>query len=153
MRSAGPSQAKSAASAAGFVLSNYTRFVYVFPANACTWWGLGSVGGNPSQAWIHSKWGYTLPVIGHEMGHNFGLYHSHSLECGSVPVAASCTQVEYGDQKDWLMRSLMRAVLAAAAGKPAPATPAIPSHSALSEAAFTPLIGGRSFGGRKSERW
>ena len=46
------SQAKSAAQAAGVNLSAYTRYVYAFPQNACTWWGLGSVGGNPSQAWI-----------------------------------------------------------------------------------------------------
>ncbi len=34
----------------GVDLSLYTRYVYAFPNNACTWWGLGSVGGNPSQA-------------------------------------------------------------------------------------------------------
>lgn len=97
------SQAKQAATAAGFVLANYSRYVYVFPANACTWWGLGSVGGNPSQAWIHTKWGFTLPVIGHEMGHNFGLYHSHSLDCGTGVIAASgCTASEYGDIFDMM---------------------------------------------------
>jgi hypothetical protein len=99
------SQAQKAAAAAGYVLSNYTRYVYVFPANACTWWGLGTVGGNPSQAWIHSKWGYTLPVIGHEMGHNFGLYHSHSMDCGAVSLDANtgnCTTSEYGDIFDMM---------------------------------------------------
>ena len=86
------SQAKQKATAAGYVLSNYNRYVYVFPANSCTWWGLGSVGGNPSQAWIHTKWGLSLGVVGHEMGHNFGLWHSHSLDCGTASVAASgCT--------------------------------------------------------------
>jgi hypothetical protein len=95
------SQAKSAASAAGYVLSNYRRLVYAFPSNTCSWWGLGSVGGNPSQAWIHSKYGFTVTVIGHEMGHNFGLYHSHSLDCGSAVVAPSgCTSSEYGDVFD-----------------------------------------------------
>lgn len=99
------SQAKSAATAHGYVLSNYTRYVYVFPANACSWWGMGTVGGNPSQAWIHSKWGYTLPVIGHEMGHNFGLYHSHSMDCGAVSLdanTANCTTSEYGDTLDMM---------------------------------------------------
>ncbi len=94
-------QAKQKATAAGYVLSNYRRLVYVFPTNACGWWGLGTVGGNPSQAWIHTKWGFTLPVVGHEMGHNLGLYHSHSLDCGSVAVAPSgCTTSEYGDTLD-----------------------------------------------------
>ena len=96
-------QAKQAATAAGYALSSYNRYVYVFPSNTCTWWGLGSIGGNPSQAWIHAKWGFTLPVIGHEMGHNFGLYHSHSLDCGSVVVAATgCTASEYGDIFDMM---------------------------------------------------
>ena len=94
-------QAKQAAAAAGYVLSNYNRYVYVFPSNACAWWGLGTVGGNPSQAWIHTKHGLSLAVVGHEMGHNFGLYHSHSLDCGAVSVAASgCTASDYGDVFD-----------------------------------------------------
>ena len=96
-------QAKSAASAAGYVLSNYNRLVYAFPSNTCSWWGLGTVGGNPSQAWIHAKWGFTLPVVGHEMGHNLGLYHSHSLDCGSATISASgCTASEYGDTFDMM---------------------------------------------------
>jgi hypothetical protein len=94
-------QAKQKAAAAGHVLSNYRRLVYVFPPNACSWWGLGSVGGNPSQAWINTRFGFSLVVIGHEMGHNFGLYHSHSLDCGSAVLAASgCTASEYGDSLD-----------------------------------------------------
>ena len=31
------------------------------------------------------------------MGHNFGLLHSHSLDCGSVPLGTGCTMSEYGD--------------------------------------------------------
>lgn len=95
------SQAKQAATNAGYVLSNYNRYVYAFPTNGCSWWGLGSVGGNPSQAWVHAKWGFSLAVVGHEMGHNFGLYHSHSLDCGTAVIAASgCTASEYGDVFD-----------------------------------------------------
>ena len=94
-------QAKAAATNAGYVLSNYARLVYVFPSNACTWWGLGSVGGTPSQAWIHTKWGLSHKIVGHEMGHNLGLFHAHSLDCGSASVATSgCTASEYGDVFD-----------------------------------------------------
>jgi hypothetical protein len=94
-------QAKQAAANAGYVLSSYNRYVYAFPSNTCSWWGLGSVGGNPSQAWIHTKYGFTLSVTAHEMGHNFGLYHSHSLDCGAAVVAGSgCTISEYGDVFD-----------------------------------------------------
>jgi hypothetical protein len=100
------SQADQAATAAGYALSNYSRKVYAFYAqSSCSWWGLGSVGGNPSQAWIQSKWGFTLPVIGHEMGHNFGLYHAHSLDCGAVSLdgnTANCAASEYGDIFDMM---------------------------------------------------
>ena len=92
------SQAKSAATAAGVNLANYNRYVYSFPGNSCSWWGLGTVGGNPSQAWINGN--IQLRVVGHEMGHNFGLYHSHALECGSITLGTNCSSIEYGDYVD-----------------------------------------------------
>lgn len=88
------SLAEQAATAAGVNLSLYARRVYAFPDNACTWWGLGTVGGNPSKAWINGS--LQLRVVGHEMGHGFGLYHSHSMSCDS----AVCTTSEYGDGWD-----------------------------------------------------
>lgn len=69
--------AEPAALAAGVNLSVYTRHVYAFPQNACPWWGLGSVGGTPSQAWINGS--LALKVGSHDLGHNLGLYHAHSL--------------------------------------------------------------------------
>lgn len=92
------SYAKQAATAAGVNLSAYSRYVYAFPNNACTWWGLGSVGGNPSQAWVNGS--FQLKVVGHEMGHNFGLYHSHYLDCGTTTLGPSCTTSDYGDTLD-----------------------------------------------------
>jgi gametolysin peptidase M11 len=88
------SLAEQAATAAGVNLSLYPRRVYAFPQNACTWWGLGSVGGNPSKAWVNGS--FQLRVVGHEMGHNLGLYHSHSMSCDS----ATCSTSEYGDGWD-----------------------------------------------------
>jgi hypothetical protein len=90
--------AESAATAAGFNLSTYTRRVYAFPSNGCGWWGLGTVGGYPSMAWVNGS--FQTGVVAHEMGHNLGLYHSHALECGNVTLASSCTNVEYGDVLD-----------------------------------------------------
>ena len=90
--------AKQAAAAAGVDVSSYTRHVFAFPDNACSWWGLGTVGGNPSRAWINGS--FELAVVGHEMGHNFGLYHSHSWDCGTVVLGGSCTLFEYGDRFD-----------------------------------------------------
>src|SRR5262249_34836088 len=55
--------------------------------------------GNPSHAWINGS--LQLRVVGHETGHNLGLYHSHALECGSVTIAAAgCSPIEYGDTVD-----------------------------------------------------
>ncbi len=92
--------AKQEATKAGYSLSNYSRFVYAFPQNTCSWWGMGMVGGTPSDSWIHAKWGFTLPVIGHEMGHNFGLYHSRALPCDGQ----TCSDWEYGDGFDIMGR-------------------------------------------------
>ena len=73
--------------------------MYVFPfVPACGWAGLGSMPG--SQTWIS---GYAdLRVMGHELGHNFGVHHANSLQCTvggtRVALAASgCSSEEYGD--------------------------------------------------------
>lgn len=86
------------ATAAGVNVSSYPRLVFNFPANACTWLGLGTVGGNPSKAWI--KGGFSIGTVAHEMGHNLGLYHSHSLDCGAAVMGGACTTGEYGDPYD-----------------------------------------------------
>ncbi len=93
------SLADQAAANAGVALANYTRRIYGFPnASACSWWGMGTVGGgsstSPSRAWINGS--YALRVVAHELGHNFGDYHSHSSSCDS----SGCTTSEYGDDRD-----------------------------------------------------
>ena len=94
-------QGQAAATAGGFVLSNYKRYIFAFPSNGCGWLGLGTIGGNPSKSWIFANRGFGLPVVMHEMGHNLGLYHSHSLDCGAAVVGSSgCTTSEYGDALD-----------------------------------------------------
>lgn len=92
-------KADSAATAGGADLSLYTRRIYIFPSNStCGWSGAGTVGGTPSQTWINGK--MELKIIGHELGHNFGLQHAHALECGTSTLGSACQKFEYGDHFD-----------------------------------------------------
>ncbi len=98
------SLAQTAATAAGAKLGNYTRQVYAFPQNACSWWGLGGPGNlGYSQAWINGD--LEEQVVAHEMGHGFGLQHAHSLDCGTVTLGTNCTVSEYGDLFDTMGQS------------------------------------------------
>ncbi len=96
------SQANARALAAGYNPANYNFPVWVFPSiGACGWSGLGYVGGGGS--WINGapsgSWG--LLVAAHELGHNFGVWHSHSYTCPSAAIAPSgCTRSDYGDRFD-----------------------------------------------------
>jgi hypothetical protein len=91
--------ANNAAAAAGVNLTAYMRYVYFFPYDSyCGFSGMASVGGSPSQSWVNGT--ISGSVIAHELGHNFGLYHSHGLDCGPVTLSGSCTVWEYFDTMD-----------------------------------------------------
>ncbi|MGZ4826046.1 MAG: DUF4082 domain-containing protein [Terriglobales bacterium] len=90
--------AQQAATNAGVDLSPYNRLVYIFPLNACGFRGQSTLGGNPSQAMINGE--DDLQVIAHELGHGFGLLHSHSLICGNASIGTNCQTDEYGDEFD-----------------------------------------------------
>ena len=51
---------------------------------------------NPSRAWVNGT--YALRVVGHELGHNLGDYHSRSNSCDTT----GCTVSEYGDDHDMM---------------------------------------------------
>lgn len=90
--------ADNAALADNIDLSQYDRFVYVFPQNGCTWGGFATVGGSPSRAWVKADlYGVTAA---HEMGHNFGLFHSHGLNCEGDATDTNCKSLTYGDSLD-----------------------------------------------------
>lgn len=102
--------AEQAAAENGVDISAYDRFIYVFPKNACGFSGSGTLSRSPSQTWINES--LTLMTTAHELGHNFGLRHAHSLLCqdkvtitggtgatGSAPWS-NCESRTYGDGLD-----------------------------------------------------
>lgn len=90
--------ANEAALQDGIDTSSYTRYVYVFPKNACSWSGLGTVGGKTGAAWINGS--FRLNIVAHELGHNFGLHHSRSRDCGASTIGDNCAVSQYGDWLD-----------------------------------------------------
>jgi len=54
--------------------------------------------GEQSKAWINGS--LNLRTIGHELGHNLGLYHAKKLECGGDVLSGECYAIEYGDSLD-----------------------------------------------------
>lgn len=92
-------KAKAAATNAGYVLGNYTHFMYIFPFVPCIGVpGSSSVGTIPSNLWINQ--GLNLHTTAHEFGHILGLVHSFALDCGSASIGGNCTSLEYGDSLD-----------------------------------------------------
>lgn len=82
----------------GHALQSYTKRIYVFPKNACSWTGLALVGEQPGLAWINGS--YTLKAFAHEFGHMLGLRHAHALDCDTSPTGSTCTNLPYGDATD-----------------------------------------------------
>jgi hypothetical protein len=90
--------ADAKAASAGYNVANYDNRYYVMPFNpACGWAGFAYVGA-PYQAWsngVNALW-----VHGHELGHNFSLWHAGSLTCAGQVIGGSCSVREYGDPFD-----------------------------------------------------
>src|SRR5439155_15767505 len=91
------SDARNAATAAGYVLSSYDRDVICMgPVPGFNWSGLAYVGS--AGAWLHNSFG--TGVAGHELGHNWGLNHANFWDTSSQSIIGTGTSVEYGDSFD-----------------------------------------------------
>jgi hypothetical protein len=94
------SKALSAAQSAGYNLSNYSHYIYLMSSNTgCSaWWGLATIGGG--DVWVNGQYNIAVHVFAHEMGHNFGLYHAHTVDCGTQVMCSSGNFSDYGDGFD-----------------------------------------------------
>ncbi len=97
------SEAEAAATAAGFTPSAYDRELYYFPYTSdCDFGGLAYVPGR--QTWYNGQ--FDTYTTTHELGHNWGLWHSHFDDCSDsgtgarITLGPTCTLQEYGDSSD-----------------------------------------------------
>jgi len=96
--------ADAAAAAAGINLSAFDHVGYLVSATSnCNFSAFGIVGVPASPArrtWYNASFPPSLLV--HELGHNLGLWHAHSYQCGgAIGKRSQCAfYAEYGDPYD-----------------------------------------------------
>lgn len=92
------SDARAAATAAGYNLANYNfDLICIGSVPGFNWSGLGYVGAPGS--WIRNSFG--TGVSAHELGHNFGLNHAGFWDTAGLSViGTNGTHVDYGDDFD-----------------------------------------------------
>jgi uncharacterized protein (TIGR03382 family) len=87
--------------------SEFQQFMYQFPfIGGCGFGGLANLGAPEFPArdsWYNGSFGCV--VRNQEIGHNYGMGHSHSYDCqdadgNDVPFSSNCSFEEYGDPYD-----------------------------------------------------
>lgn len=90
-------EARAAATAAGYVLTNFNLDIICMGAvPGFNWSGLAYVGS--AGAWLRNN--FSTGVAGHELGHNFGLNHANYWNTGGASVIGPGSSTEYGDSFD-----------------------------------------------------
>src|SRR5258708_459869 len=91
------SDARNAAAAAGYVLTNYDLDVTCMTnVPGWSWSGLSFVG--TSGAWLRNS--FNTGAAAHELGHNYGLNHANFWNTSGQSVIGPGTSVEQGDYFD-----------------------------------------------------
>jgi len=88
--------------------TQFRQMMFHFPGGAgCSFAGLASVGSptNPARnSWYHGSFGCT--TRNQELGHNYGMGHSHAYNCPATPegmdhnLYEDCEHIEYGHPYD-----------------------------------------------------
>ena len=81
---------RQAAQAAGYDLSRFNRYAFLFPRVDCGWSGLGG----DDTIFLNGQ--LSRKLVAHELGHTYGLGHAKSWDC----AGRTCTESEYGDLYD-----------------------------------------------------
>ncbi len=82
---------------AGYENADYTHNIIGSAGIFGGWAGRGYVGAK--GVWVNGD--YSLRVVGHELGHNYGVYHANFWNAGPSIIGAG-TNVEYGDPHDMM---------------------------------------------------
>ena len=91
--------ARTAAAAAGYNYTNYTYEVVVTGAKPAVSGSAGVAFVGTRGAWLHnSQW--NLSTCAHELGHNFGLYHSGAWDTDDGSVIGTGSVWDYGNVFD-----------------------------------------------------
>ena len=90
-------------------LTKYRHRMLMLPNGVpCGWAGLGTLGCGPSCfTWYNGVYGTELNVVMHELGHNFGLHHSSTLNeeygDGSCIMGGCCGNRCYNIPQSWVL--------------------------------------------------
>jgi len=90
------SDARAAATAAGYTNSNFNLDIVAFKSLFPGWAGQGYVGGKGT--WLNGY--FDLRVTCHELGHNFGLWHANYWQTTDGTAIGAGSNNEYGDVFD-----------------------------------------------------